>query len=269
MTKPTLLAEIDESSSKGEVAVLYTRIRATLGVPFVGLIYRTLAAEPGRLEWVWAQLEPFLAQPDIRDAAAELDPGVERMAPLAGGAQPALDPDPEFLSRAAATLAAYDHMNRLNLIGMSALLQPDRAHSTTARSAVPPMPAIWASDDLLPMGDPSTLPDEDRDLLLRISESILPAAGPILVPSLLRHFADPGRLAKLWPSILPNVESGLLKRAARDLRRQAAAVPMPAGIRIQRPAGPAIVHTCARFEVATSTMIVIGMLLGRGLGWAG
>ena len=268
MTEPPLLAEIAESSSEGEVAVLYARIRATLGVPFVGLIYRTLAADPGRLEWVWAQLEPFLAQPDTRDAAAALDPGVNRMAPLIG-AEPAVDPDTEFAARAAATLAAYDHMNRLNLMGMSALLQPDRAPSPSARSAVPPMPARWASDDLLPMGDPSTLPGEDRDLLLRISASILPAAGPILVPSLLRHFAAPGLLAQLWPSVSPIVESELFKTAAGDLRRQAAEVPMPAGIRMQRPADTAILETCARFEVATSTMIVMGTILGRALGLAG
>ena len=269
MTEPPLLAEIAESSSEGEVAVLYARIRATLGVPFVGLIYRTLAADPGRLEWVWAQLEPFLAQPDTRDAAAALDPGVERMAHRIGSAEPAIDPDGEFAARAAATLAAYDHMNRLNLMGMSALLQPVRAPSRSTRSAVPPMPARWASGDLLPMGDLSTLPGEDRDLLLRISASILPAAGPILVPSLLRHFAAPGLLAQLWPSVSPIVESELVKTAAGDLRRQAAEVPMPAGIRMQRPADTAILETCARFEVATSTMIVMGTILGRALGLAG
>ena len=266
MTKRPLLTEIAESTSEGDVAALYARIRATLGIPFVGLIYRTLAAEPGRLALVWAQLEPFFAHPDTREAAATLDPGVEPIPASAGVGEPAIDLSPEYAARAAATLAAYDHMNRLNLMGMSALLHPDRAHSRSTRSALTPIAARWSSDDLLPMTDPSTLQGEDRDLLLQISEKILPGTGPILVPSLLRHFAGPGLLAQLWTSIRPAVDSVQFKVATEDLRRQAAEVPTPAGLRLQRPADAAILETCARFEVATSTMIVMGALLGRALG---
>ena len=268
MAEQQLLPELGEAESDGEVADLYSEIRATLGVPFVGLIYRMLAVEPDRLALVWSRLAPFLVHPEIRAAAALLDPGLEgapAIAPATGLDEAGFDS--RLAAQAAATLAAYDQMNRLNLLGLTVLLAPERPVSAAAAEAGPQGVVVprWKREDLLPMAEVDGLPLEDRDLLVRISESLLPGPGPILVPSLLRHFARPGLLSRLWPSLRPAIEGGFVPAAAASLRRQAYAVPLPAGVRIDALAEPGVVDACRRFVDATSTMVVMGALLERAL----
>lgn len=267
MAGQPLLPELGEDESRGEIALIYADIRATLGIPFVGLIYRTLAAEPGRLSEAWSRLRPYLSHPDIRGAAAALDPGLRgapHIAPVIG--LPEVGFDRAFAERASSTLAAYDHMNRLNLVGLTALLGAHRPASTAWRDSLEPVPPTqWAREDLLPMADLDALPDEERGLLLRISEMILPSRGPVLVPSLLRHFARPGLLRPLWRSLQPAIEGGFIASAAASLRGQAASVPIPAGIRIDPPVHAGIIETAERFVIATSTMVVTGAMLERAL----
>ena len=52
--------EVAESRASGEIGALYSAIRATLGTSTVALVYRVLAAKPGRLEHAWAPLAPNL-----------------------------------------------------------------------------------------------------------------------------------------------------------------------------------------------------------------
>ena len=268
MAGPPLLPELGETDSEGEIAALYADIRATLGIPFVGLIYRTLAVEPGRLARVWSRLRPYLGHPQTWSAAAELDLGLEAapaIAPVTGLAEAGFDT--RLAAQATATLAAYDQMNRLNLLGLAVLLSPDRRTSTAASAAGRhPVDAFrWTREDLLPMADVDLLPAEERDLLVRISASLLPSRGPILIPSLLRHFARPRVLSLLWPSIRPAIEGGFVSAVAASLRRQAFALPLPAGVRIERMVEPGVVETCERFVWATSTMVVTGAMLERAL----
>ena len=268
MSSPPLLPEIAEGDSKGEVAALYAEIRETIGIPFVGLIYRTLAVEPGRLGSVWSRLGPLLGHPAMRAAAAALDPGLARapaIEPAQGLAQ--LGFDAHLSVQAAATLAAYDRMNRLNLLGLSALLDPARpATSVVAPTvAAPGLEERWRPEALLPMPALAALDPAERDLLLRISEALLPTQRPVLVPSLLRHFARPGVLQALWKSLRPAVEGGFVPEAADRLRAQAASVPFPAGVAIT-PVADAETRQIARgFVAATSTMVVLGALIERAL----
>ena len=268
MAGPPLLPELTESDGEGEVAALYSDIRATLGIPFVGLIYRTLAVEPGRLARVWNRLRPYLIHPQTWSMAADLDLGLDgapAIAPVAGLTEAGFGT--RLAAQAAATLAAYDQMNRLNLLGLAVLISPERPTSTPISVAGrhPADVSRWTREDLLPMPDVDMLPVTDRDLLVRISESLLPSSGPILVPSLLRHFALPGVLPLLWSSLRPAIEVGSVATAAAGLRRQAFSVPLPAGIRIQPVAEPGIAEVSERFVVATSTMVVMGALIERAL----
>ena len=48
------IAAIPEDQATGETADLFADLRATLGVPFVNLIWRHLATIPGALPAVWA-----------------------------------------------------------------------------------------------------------------------------------------------------------------------------------------------------------------------
>ena len=50
------LAEVAGADARDGVAATYADIRATLGLPVVNLVYRHLAAEPGRLEALWADV---------------------------------------------------------------------------------------------------------------------------------------------------------------------------------------------------------------------
>lgn len=262
-----LLPELAESDSDGEVAALYAEIRATLGIPFVGLIYRTLAVEPGRLGRVWSRLGPFLGHSSTWAVAAALDPGLDRapaIAPAKGLRSEGFDT--RLAAQSAATLAAYDRMNRLNLLGLSALVNPDRPSSAAATTTAPPRAAVkWVREDLLPMATLDTLPAADRDVLLRISESLLAGQRPVLVPSLLRHFARPGVLPILWKSVGPAVECGFLAAAAARLRLQAASLPFPPGVTMEPILDAEVIEIAKRFVIATSTMIVAGALLDRAL----
>ena len=48
---------MDESDASGRVKALFEEIKATLQLPFVPELFRALAANPERLESVWAQVK--------------------------------------------------------------------------------------------------------------------------------------------------------------------------------------------------------------------
>ena len=60
------LAEVSEKDAGGRIADLYDDIRRVTGVHSVALVYRALAAIPGALEMVWADLASNLADRDVR-----------------------------------------------------------------------------------------------------------------------------------------------------------------------------------------------------------
>ena len=48
-----------ETSATGEIADIYSDIRATLGTSVVNLIWRNLATMPGALQWTWSTVRPL------------------------------------------------------------------------------------------------------------------------------------------------------------------------------------------------------------------
>lgn len=268
MADRRLLPEVGEADAEGDVSIVYEEIRTTLRTPFVALIYRTLAVEPGRLESAWEQLRPFYTHPATWQAAANLHwseafleavPPVGDLGDLHLGAQ--------FFARARATLDAYDRVNRLNLLGLSALLFPLSGKVPTDSVQRSMLGLVSASrEELLPMLDPDALPSADRAVLLEISQALLPSADPVLVPSLLRHIALPGLLGRIWPAIRPAIEGNFVAAAAEGLRRQANASAIPPRQSMSPLLDPAIRPTAERFLVGTSTMVVTGSVLRHVLG---
>ena len=63
---------IAESEATGDIAELYSDIRATLGVPVVNLIWRHLATFPGALSWAWNSLKPVYDDGTVAAQAAAL-----------------------------------------------------------------------------------------------------------------------------------------------------------------------------------------------------
>ena len=64
------VATISEADATGDIAALYSDIRATQGVPVVNLVWRHIAVLPGGLGWGWEALKPLYASGTI-DAEAE------------------------------------------------------------------------------------------------------------------------------------------------------------------------------------------------------
>ncbi len=247
----------------GEVSRLYEEIRRTLGIPFVGLIYRNLAVEPGRLASAWRRLGPFFTHPATSRAAADLHWEGAHTPPMPpAGELTRLGLNERFFDRAGATLEAYDRANRLNLLGLTALLYPlsgDLAPDATPGTAAAVV--TGPRDELLPLLELEALPAADRAMLLKMSQALLPAEEPVLVPSLLRHFALPGLLDSLWPALRPAVAGGFVAGAAEDLRHQAAAASIAPRRSMTPIDDPVTRRTAERFLTATSTMVVTGHLL--------
>ena len=48
-----------ESAASGEIAEIYSDIRATLGTSVVNLVWRNLATIPDALPWTWSTVRPL------------------------------------------------------------------------------------------------------------------------------------------------------------------------------------------------------------------
>jgi len=251
------LAEVPEAKADGLVAEVYDEIRRVTGVPTVAFVYRALAVEPEELAAAWADLAPNLSHPGVRASAARLDGSRAGRAARLPDAVVSVD-----RSAAAATLAAFDRLNRLNLVGLTALL--DGVDAPGARA-----PATDAADPIaggLPMADLDALPRATIALLERMSVPVSGPTRPILIPSLYRYFAaDHALLAALWEAIRPVAESGALERAAAALRTEAGVLArtLPYGVRrLERDTARDVV---ARFSTTIPAMIVVTGLVRQAL----
>jgi hypothetical protein len=141
MTRPigsetVLLAEVPEAVAVGSLAGVYADIRSVLGVANVVLVYRALAAQPGRLEGLWSALRPNLASAQARTLVAGLSPravGGVAPGPAAAVERAALDQ-----RLVLGTLCSFQRSNRLNLIGLLALL-----HGAAGTGETPAPPRRW------------------------------------------------------------------------------------------------------------------------------
>ena len=252
------LAEVSEEDAGGRIADLYDDIRRVTGVDSVALVYRALAAIPGALETVWSDLASNLADRDVRAAAARIV-----------GADPAsvAQLDPGLVSvpprDAAATLAGFARINRLNLVGLNALFEgvPGRPPTIPARSARDIVPAG------LPMADLGSLPENTRALLEAMSAPVAGEELPVVIPSLYRFFAHDERLLRvLWAALQPVVVGPAFGQRVAAIGRDAAplARTLPYSVRQMGPGeGREVIE---RFLGTIPSMIVVGDLLGQALG---
>lgn len=253
------LAEIPEREAQGTIAAVYADIRRVVGVPFVPLIYRFLAVTPGLLERCWAQLAPNLASAGAREKLAELG----RVA--LGGVEPiprAALADSLDGRLARATLDAYRRANSANLLGMAALLDGVRSVEVpTAAAMVAPRES--RCEPILPMADLPRLPAASASLLQEFAAPIAGASPPVVVPSLLRHFAhDQLPLALLWTALRPVLTGEAFARVAASLsaRARELAAELPYGVTaLDDPDARVVVE---RFAVSTiPRMLLTGSLL--------
>ena len=247
------LREIPERAARGRVAELYADIRAVLGLPLVNLVYRHLAVDDDRLAAIWAALRPNLASQAAAEAGEEL---VRSAAPTRVLPLPPVALD---VALAAATLEAYARGNSRNLLGMHALL--DGCPGTGDRRSALPPPTPRA---ILPMVALERLPASTRALLDETAALLVGTEKPVLVPSLLRHFAHDTRvLAAVRDTLRAQAdELGSRGRAvAAQARRLAAG--LPAGI--EPLDDEDLRHVASRFVVATSALLVAGETISSAL----
>jgi hypothetical protein len=249
------LPEIPERDAQGSVAATYTDIRRVVGPP-VALIYRFLAVTPGLLEGSWVQLAPNLASTAAREARAELG------AAGLGGIEPiprAALADSLDARRTAATVAAYRRANSANLLAMAALLDGVDAPTATGTAA-----AREDSDEpMLPMADLRALPSGTASLLQEMAAPITGGDPPIVVPSLLLHFAhDPLPPALLWTALRPVLGGEEFTRAAASLSSRARELAATLPYRVEALEDPDARPVVERFVASIiPRMLLTGSLL--------
>jgi hypothetical protein len=227
----------------------------------VALVHRVLASSPETLETVWEDLAPNLADPGVRAAALALD----------AGRTAAVDPlAPELVTvprtETAATLSSFARINRLNLVGLTALLDGVDA---------PVAPALIASagpaplGDGLPMADVAALPPTTVALLEEMGASVAGAERPIVIPSLFRYFAHDERLLRaLWAALRPVVEDGAFLSGVTRLRHDATTLATGLPYRV-RPLPPGEARVVVeRFLRTIPSMIILGGALAAAFGVA-
>jgi hypothetical protein len=225
------------------------------------LVYRALAVQPGRLEDAWGAISGNLACGEVQRNAAGLDP------PEVGAAEPLA---PELLvhvdlgrAQLSDTLDAFDRSNRLNLIGLTSLLEGTSGNAAADRSQAPPT----RPGELLPIADLASLPDATLELLRRMSAPIVGRQQPILIPSLFRYFAhDEILLRAIARSLAPLVEGSGFRRGVAAVSRDARDIARRLPLAVHRADDAGTREIVTRFLTALPAMIVTTGLVRVVLG---
>jgi len=198
MTGADPIPAIREEDAEGEIAAIFADLRATLGVPFVNLIWRHLATIPNALPWTWSLAKPLYKSAEFAQAAD----GLRSEAAVAG-----LDAIPDFVwdcggvpaterARIGRLIDDYNLANGLNFLAMLVA-------SAALGSEIAPGGAGASTDAPAPQAAGMTLPR-----LLGLAE----LSPPLL--RLVREFDQFGRLGQSeaiaslyrhlghWPSFL-------------------------------------------------------------------
>jgi hypothetical protein len=274
MTGIDPIPAIREEDAQGEIATLFADLRASLGVPFVNLIWRNLATIPGGLAWTWTLVKPLYASQDLAAAAADLR-GMVRLPdlePVPGHVWDAAGLEAEARTAILRLVADYNHANSLNFLAMLVARSVLRgegegkgqgapASAAVPAAAVPPEPP----PRLLPMSELS--PPVLR--LVRDLDGFGRLGDNEAIASLYRHLAHwPPYLAMARTALLPLHRSGFLaaeqrrlieagQRHAAGLVRHAARVPPPQA----EAAGQALPVIEAFTRLMIGRMIVMGTAL--------
>ena len=206
---------IAEADATGEIADLYADIRQSLGMPFVNLVWRNLAAVPGGLKWAWTTMKPLYQQGAVYVEARQLRdsqtlppvPNLPRVVLRAVG----VDAAAEISIRAA--IDGYDRGNPLNIVTFSALMSRLRGEKP---SAPPPAPAEAGPESPVAGETPKMLNFDQMDPLtadMVRAVNLLGARGrarevQVSLPRNLAHW--PGFLSLYWTVLAPLHDDGRL-----------------------------------------------------------
>jgi hypothetical protein len=195
---------VAEAAATGEIADIFTDIRATVGVRVVNLVWRHFASFDGALPWAWGAVKPlYLA--GIPDEAARQFRETMQLPVLGSlkGAQP---------SGVDAVLASYDHSNTINLFALGALAAKLSGETKTGK--VEEGPRLKAPDLELPvLPVQKDVGPQTWERVVRLNK-LADQREPIILASMYRHLAH-------WPRFLEQIEAALATVDAGGSLRQA------------------------------------------------
>lgn len=242
------IPEVREADAPAEVRKLYADIRATVGIPFVSLVYRYLATVPDALEYAWAVGRPPMLDGRMdRWAAALMDAddwpkvSADARTRLVGSAGSNLG-----RAQVRELISYYNRANIRNLVLFSALLELlERLPSIVENWSPPPFePCATRAPALqIPLPKFQDLNLTTQNQILELANAQGHAASGI-IPSLYLNLApQPKFLGAVHAAILPLLADGRTEKPLNALKQKAAecaaslaadaATPMPASI-VQR-----------------------------------
>ncbi|MCH8845088.1 MAG: hypothetical protein IID61_19190 [SAR324 cluster bacterium] len=209
---------ITEADATGDIAAIYTDIRATLGVPVVALIWRHLAVFPDGLPWAWESLKPLYASGAIAAEAAALRAGLEVpvLPGLSGPVLAAAGISIDALTRITLILRSYERSNTLNMIALGALLTRLEGITPTVGEPAPP----FKNEEPIEVELPSLLTlDAMAPSVRALVEDLNRIGGhEEILASMYRHLAHwPAYLALIHVLIAPFGAEGRLEPLIRNV----------------------------------------------------
>lgn len=211
-----MLPELSESEATGAHEKIYADIRELCRVPYVSSMQRHLATRPGWLEWIWEAIRPAFADGRAQAAAwAQAEP--TKLAPLPVLSRPALrvlgvNEKAELAIRS--VCEGFVRLSPTNLVFsglVRQLLTGAFPGGKTADATPPPLPEALPRPPSLV--DPSTLPPDEREVLMSLGTEV---DGEPFVPGLYRMLAH-------WPAYLAHVATELAPRFSDQATRIACA----------------------------------------------
>ncbi len=260
---------ITEAAARGETALIFADLRATLGVNVVNLIWRHIATFPGALPWAWATVKPVYVSSGVAMEAQRLKAGLS---------MPALPAWPVSVLRSAGIdaageasirriLASYNRSNAMNLVALSALVRSiDGAPADTNTDPASPNQENSIGGALPRLLTLDEVSSETADLIRRINLLSDRDQGRILA-SMYRHLAHwPGFLSLGHAHLAPLAEDGRLAKliAQAITLGESAGARLQAGMTVLPPPDTAdeVRHAATDFiENAIGKMVPVAALL--------
>ncbi len=222
---PVRLPEIPELAATDDVRVVFAEITRTLRVPFLGLFWRVLAADPPVLRLAWEAVRPALSSRAVEAAAADLRrlALIDEVAGIAShkafkGDLVRAEIDYDLRTR----INNFNHVARYalpkHLLAVTLLRQAMHGRTAARGAAADPLPAGPAGGAVaVTPVDPATAPPRVAALLAEIAQAHdLPVAEDYY-RSLARL---PDYLSAAWNVLRPVVrdeEYGARVRAVAEL----------------------------------------------------
>lgn len=211
------VSAISEAEAVGETAAVFADIRATMEIPLITSIWRSLYDVDGGLPAAWRAVKPIYqtGQPAASLARLVAEADLPIPFPLAPGQLACAGVGADDLRAIRAIVDAYNRSNGMNMLALTALVSvPSGAAPDDPPIAAP----VWP--ELRPLLPQSEIAPDNWALLNEIRH--LGGQGVrrdnAVLATLWRHLAHwPGLLALIQSGFAPLQEDGTIPRATRQV----------------------------------------------------